>query len=375
MKHLDLEAPFVLFETPPFCPNPECRWHNPENAAEARFAKRGSRPVKRFPYVTRRFFCTQCRIPFSDSIFYLFYRDRTEPTYEQIFHYHCNGQSRRSLARDLGCSSSTVQRRFRKLSSQSLLQQAWRSRNLQVKESVAMDGLENFAYSQFDPNNINHVVGRESYYLYDFNFSPLNRKGRRTDAQKKREAELEKEFGRYPTNAIRTATRRLLERMLKNSTGQVELHTDQHYAYREAIELLPEKHRLEHFITPSRVARNFRNRLFAINHADLLSRQQLTTFKRETIAFAKHSIGMIESFALLVARKNFMAPVFTKAQKRDPRAHLDSPAMRVGIETKVLSFKEFFGLRLTKTQVALSGDWRDFIERRAPTSRRPIAAA
>ena len=128
MKYFDLEDPFVLFETPPFCPNPECRWHQIEDAKEAHFTKHDSRPVRRFPYVTRRFYCTLCETYFSDSVFHLFYRDRTEPTYQQIFHYHDHGQSRRALARDLKCSLSTVQRRFRKLAGQALLQQAWRAK-------------------------------------------------------------------------------------------------------------------------------------------------------------------------------------------------------------------------------------------------------
>jgi len=63
---------------------------------------------------------------------------------------------------------------------------------------------------------------------------------------------------------------------------------------------------------------------------------------------------MLESFALLMVRKNFMAAMFTKKQVRDPRAHLDSPAMRVGIAGKVLSFKELYGLRIMKTQVVTS---------------------
>ena len=128
-------------------------------------------------------------------------------------------------------------------------------------------------------------------------------------------------------------------------------------------------------ITPAKVARNFRNRLFAINHVDLLTRQNLATFKRETIAFAKHSLGMIQSFSLLMVWKNFLRPVFTKKQKRDPLSNSESPAMRVGIEDRILKFHDFYRIRLAKTQVKLNEDWALYLNRVEETSRRKFAAA
>ena len=349
--------------------------HSPQIcAAEGRFARQGGRPVTRFPYRTYRYDCKACGKNFSDSIFYPFYRDRTEPTYERIFHSHVNGQSRRNLARDLGCSLDTVQRRFRKLARQGLLIQASKTEGLRIKESVAYDGLENFAGSQFDPNNVNHVVGRNSLFLYDFNYSPLNRKGRMSERQKLRNRQLGDIHGRYAAGAIRKATRRILERLLSRTEGNLVFHSDYHYAYRRAIRSLRNRSRIKHIITPAKVARNYRNKLFAINHVDMLSRQQLTTFKRETIAFAKHSIAMIESFTLLMVWKNFLRPMFTKKQRRDPKANTDSPAMRVGIESKILHFREFYRMRLMPTQVRLNEDWANFVDRKDPTSRRLIAA-
>lgn len=365
---------FTPFEIPPYCPNPDCSCHSPEiSQRKGRYTRYGARKVTRFPYATRRLRCGTCGKVFSDSIFHLFYRDRTEPTYERIFRSHVNGQSRRSLAEELKCSLDTVQRRFRELARQGLLIQASKTKSLQICESVAYDGIENFSFSQYDPNNINHVVGRKSYFLYDFNFSPLNRKGRMSPRQKLREKQLQNLHGRYPTDAIRTATRRILGRLLTAAEGELVFHSDNHYAYREAIRSLPHGSSIEHLITPAKLTRNFRNRLFAINHTDLLTRQQLTTFKRETIAFAKHSIAMIESFSLLMVWKNFMRTTFKKKHSRDPGTNTDSPAMRVGIESKVLEFSEFYRVRLFPSQVILNEDWAQFVARQDLTSRRPIA--
>lgn len=369
----NISAPFELFDAPPYCPNDKCAWHDPKLCASfGRFGTRGSRPVTRFPYRTKRFYCRNCEKIFSDSIFYLFYRDRTAPTYQRIFESHVKGQSRRNLAQELGCSLDTIQRRFQEMARQGLLVQAHKTTQLKIKEPVAYDGIENFAASQFDPNNVNHVVGHETYFLYDFNFSPINRKGRMSPRQRRKDRKLANLHGRYPSDAIRKATRNILERLVNASPDELIFHSDNHYAYREAIRSLPKDSRIKHLITPAKVARNFRNKLFAINHTDLLTRQQLTTFKRETIAFAKHSIGMIESFTLLMVWKNFMRTVFVKKHKRDPTTNTHSPAMRLGLETQVLQFHEFYRMRLMPTQVKLNPDWANFVARVDPTSRRPI---
>jgi hypothetical protein len=367
---------FKLLESPPYCPNPACAWHHRSACAQSgRFTRQGSRAVGRFPYRTLLWMCARRGRKFSDSIFYLFYRDRTEPTYEQIFHYHGHGQSRRAIAKDLGCSLDTVQRRFQELARQGLLIQADKTRALKIREPVAYDGIENFAFSQYDPNNINHAIGRKSFFLYEFNFSPLNRKGRMSQYQKVRDSFLADSHGRYPADSIQKATRRVIERLLMRTEGDLQFHSDNHYAYRRAIRSLPQAPRLIHLITPAKVGRNTRNRLFAINHSDNLTRHQLTTFKRETIAFAKHSLGMIESFTLFMVWKNFLRTCFVKKQKRDPLLNIQSPAMKVGIEARVLTFREYYQIRLQPTQVTLNEDWDDFVHRRDRYSRQVISAA
>jgi hypothetical protein len=243
---------------------------------------------------------------------------------------------------------------------------------IKIREPIAYDGLENFSYSQFDPNNLNHAMGKESFFLYDFNFAPLNRKGRMSAGQKKRKRELEKIHGVYPKGAIESSTKRIFTRLLERSNGKLELHTDNHYAYREALSKMKGRERVEHAITPAKVARNYRNRLFPINHMDMLTRHESAAFKRETIAFSKHSIAMIERYILYAGYKNYMRPIFKKPHKRDSRIHLESPAERLGLTKKILSFREMFRVRITKAQAKLNEDWERFFHRIDPDSRRAI---
>jgi hypothetical protein len=276
------------------------------------------------------------------------------------------------MARLLGCSEFTIRQRLIKLSRWGLLIHAKLTEKLKIKEPIVYDGLENFSFSQFDPNNINHAVGKDTLFVYDFNFAPMNRKGRMSPRQQAKSRLLENKFGIYKPNAIQAATKRILLR-LKHKTKELHFISDNHFAYRRAIKEVFKVGEIDHTIVPSKIYRNYRNKLFAINHLDMLTRHNLAPFKRETIAFSKHSIAMRESFALYVVFKNYMRPQFYRPHKDYPEAHRRSPAMQVGISKRIFSFNEFFRTRVMKTQVKLNKDWQQIIERRDSSSRRPIA--
>lgn len=374
-KSLQVVVPQKLAFKPPYCANEYCPWHDRELAKkEAVFHRHGTRPIARFPYISPRFRCTRCRHAFTASFFSLNYRDRLPDTYEEMAYLrYVNGGTKWEISRFLGFALDTAKRRFEKIERWSLLILADDTERLRISESIAYDGIENFSFSQFDPNNINHAVGRESGYIYDFNFSPLNRKGRISERQKQKARELEKIYGKYPRDAIRRTSERLFRRIIDRADPKpLVLHTDNHFAYREA--LLEIKTPVSHLVTSAKVARNYRNRLFAINHTDMLTRHHLAAFKRETIAFAKHSIAMQGSFVAFAVFKNYMRPKFLKPHRSDPRAHLESPAMKIGLRKRILSFSELFQTRITKAQVQLNEDWRLFFERIDPYSRRPIRA-
>jgi len=335
------------------------------------FQGHGKRKIRRYPYISPRFRCTLCHVTFTASYFSLQYRDRQRDTYEEIETLRRKGDSKRGVARFLSHSVDTVNRRIAKMARQDLLRLALDTQRLSIKESIAYDGIENFAFSQYDPNNVNHAIGRESLFVYDFNFCPLNRKGRKTEAQKKKKDFLEGRHGRYPGRAIEHSSSRIFQRMFERAPALV-LHTDDHYMYRDALKRIGIAKRVDHQITSSKKGRNYRNKLFAVNHLDMLTRHHLCDFKRETIAFAKTTIGMLESFVTYVAHKNYRRPMFTKKQRSDARAHMESPAMRVGLTKRVLSFREYYGTRITKEQVRLNEDWLKIFERRDAYSRRAI---
>jgi hypothetical protein len=355
---------------PPYCPNAQCRNH--EDAPENFWFRHGSKRIKRFPYRALKYCCKNCKKVFTGSCFKIHYRQKRWDGNLLIFKEHRKGVSKREIARELGCSERMVRRRMIRLARWCLLKHAKFCENLQIREPIVYDGLENFSYSQFDPNNVNHAVGKESLFTYDFNFCPLNRKGRLSEAQVLKLRELDKKYGRYPKNVIRTSTKSIFERLFAKSQDLV-IYSDRHFQYRRVLELDMPTAKILHLRTSSKVVRNYRNPLFAVNNIDMQARHNLAAFKRETIAFAKHSVAMMESFVLYMAYRNYMRPKFWGTHRSDPLCSIRSPAMELKIAPKIFKFDEFFSERVPRSHVQLNDDWAMLYARIDPLSRRKIA--
>ena len=256
-----------------------------------------------------------------------------------------------------------------------LLKHAAFVQNQNITEAIVYDGLENFSFSQYDPNNVNHAIGKDSFFTYDFNFTPINRKGRMSERQKVKKELLEKMFGAYPRNGLRKSTKEILERLCKKCVGEkLFLYSDNHFQYRRAVERDLKKYAIEHHKTSSKVYRHFKNKLFAVNNFDAQIRHNVGAYKRETIAFSKHSVAMMEKFVLFACHKNYLRPLFYKKHKKIPHSNKVSPAMLLGMTKKILGFYEFFSERITFHQVQLHKEWENLFFRRDSLSRRPIAA-
>jgi hypothetical protein len=244
------------------------------------------------------------------------------------------------------------------------------SMHIPIEEPIVFDGLENFAHSQYEPNNIQQAIGRDSLFIYDFNFASLNRKGRMSIWQKKRLEEIVKKEGRYNPKNIRIATGDILRRLearRKIDSQKLVLLSDEHFQYKRALERDLKSSCIEHVTISSKVPRNFQNILFAINHADLLIRQNTAAFARETISFAKTAGRMCQRYALFMVYKNYMAPMFTKKHVRRPEAHEKTPAQELGITQRPLDFADIFTRRsLVKRIGKLNEDWQHFWNAEVP---------
>ncbi len=356
---------------PPYCPNPKCVHHH---GAESFYIKWGWKKTLKFPYFNQRYQCKSCRQTFCYTFFKLGFREKLTDLNKKIFKLNLCSASKRHIARELNVSERLIRDRQSKMARWALLTHAKWTKNLKIEEGIVYDGLENFSYSQYDPNNINHAIGKDSLFTYDFNFAAMNRKGRMSERQKIVKAELELEHGPYPRGMIREKTASIFRRLYNKTDKNLLLYSDNHYLYRRALKYDLSDCEIHHDITPSTQTRNYKNKLFVVNNFDMQIRQTCSAFRRETIAFSKHSVAMVEKFVLQMCFKNYMRSIFYKKHKRDPETLTTSPAMKVGIAQKILKFDEFYKNRITIHQVDLNEDWLNLVKKVDPHSRRKIRA-
>ena len=340
---------------PSYCPNQKCKFNNPKIAKNSKFwVKRGiakrklSRPVQVFR-------CKCCHRKFNENYFSLNYRCHKHGLINaRIFKAVVHNQSYLSISRELGVSECLVRGRIARICRVGLLHHFDFLEKLMIKEPIAFDGLECFARSQYEPNNINQAVGVDSLFCYTFNFAPMNRKGRMSSRQKNHLKKIEKTEGRFNPKAIRLSTHKLIEDLLKRKspcTEKLILHSDEHFQYKRVFNRdlsTDKKSCIEHKTVSSKDCRNYKNILFAVNHMDLLIRRYVAAFSRETICFAKKPAKMLEQFVLFLCFKNYMRPCFVKKQKTDSKAHTHSPAMKLGLTENIMEFYDFFVAPLKK---------------------------
>lgn len=352
---------------PPYCPNHLCLFHCGTN--EVFYVKNGWTKTTKFPFVNQRYKCRKCKIQFSFNTFDLDFRKREVHLCEKVLHFSMHGMSNNSIAGNLNISEGTVRNRLKTMARQSLIFEK-EHKPKRLNENVAYDGFETFTYSQFDPCYINTAVGRKSHFIYHNTFSPLNRKGRMTDDQKKKNQGLIEKFGLYPRDSVYAESVYILSELAKIGDGKT-VFSDEHKSYRRAYRSLSTN--LFYETISSKARRDPSNPLFPINHLHMIYRHFLSSQKRETIAFQKHEAALLEKVQLVKIYRNFMRPKFVKKCSHDQHAHEWSPAMYVGVSEKVLSFRDIFGVRKLPGQVKLDQKEIQFMKRIYTFSRRKIS--
>lgn len=360
--------------SPPYCPNPDCVQHM--ESLEDGFTLHGWLTMKRFPHKNRRYKCKFCDQTVSYYFYTLEYRQVKYGLNREIFTLTHGGTSNRQIGRYFDVSEHLVRARIEKISRWGMLRHMKFMNEFKITEPIVYDGLENFAFSQYDPNNLNHAIGKQSQFIYYYNLAPMNRKGRMSDRQKAMKEYLERKFGAYPKYAIRNCTTELLKWLCEHvrKEDSLILHSDEHYQYRKSIKYDVPDLDITHITTSAKEPRTHRNKLFAVNFADMLIRHMSAAYKRETIAFSKNHNAMVDRYTLFMINKNYMRTRHIKPHVLDERANKESPAMTIGLTDRIMKFREFFKCRIMLTQIKLSKAWRNFYRRVNEYPRMNVAA-
>lgn len=334
---------------PPFCPRTDCPYHR--CTPGWRWVRWGAyardRPPRRIP----RFRCRHCGGTFSSQSFSTTYRLKRPELLLPLAHRLLTCAGLRQLTRELRCAHSTLMRQAARLGRHALLFLAAHRPPAPVREPLAVDGFESFAYSQYHPLHLHLVVGGDSHFTYAFTHSRLRRKGRMTERQRRRRARIEARHGRPDPRAIELDMAAAL-RLAARGASHLTVRSDEHPAYPRALRHLVGV-TVRHERTSSLLARTPGNPLFPVNLMDLLLRHHSANHKREGIAFSKRHQAVIERAAWLIAWRNFTKP-FSENHGGG------TPAMRLGLARHPWSLRRILAERLFPSRVALPEPWRTY---------------
>jgi transposase-like protein len=343
---------------PPHCPNPQCSFHRPN--PDWRFVRNGHHIRHSDGRRIQDFRCRHCGRRFSTPTFSTTYWLRRPQLLLPIATLVSEGAALRQAARALRTSHATVMRHLIRLGRHALLFHQLALQGVTLAEPLVVDGFESFTLSQFFPFHANLAVGADSWFLYHFTHAPLRRKGAMTPGQQRKRAELERRFGRPDPKAVERSMADLIRPLLARLAGDtLELHSDDHPAYRRALHRLrremPHGPRIVHRITPSTVRRTQSNPLFPVNLADLLLRHGSANHRRETIAFSKCLQAALERLAVFLIWRDYI-----KKRREKESAPAETAAMRAGVWVTPLTWRQVLRRRLFPKHVGLPETWEAY---------------
>jgi hypothetical protein len=266
----------------------------------------------------------------------------------------CSGH--RQIAREFDIAHTTVGRQLARLGRHCLLLHERLRPHSAPSEPLVLDGFRTFEAGQYWPFDLNLAIGAHSHFLYGFNEAELRRSGTMTRRQRAKRSVLEHAHGRPDPQATRKAIQELVERLVPEGTS-VEIHSDEHQAYPQALRRLRDR-RIVHRRISSKASRSARNPLFPVNLADLLLRHSGANHKRETIAFSKRRQGALYRAAIFIVWRNYVKP-FSELRRDAP------PGVRVGVIEEPLRVEAL----LRRREVALCPWLRRCYRGEIPTRR------
>jgi len=340
---------------PPFCPNPDCDSH--ANPKTWRFIKKGFYLRDRPPKRVQKYRCTHCGRNFSSQTFSAGYWLKRPDLLASVFHRLVSCSGFRQVAREFGVSHSTIRSLSDRLGRHCLLFHERMKPKTCPTEPLVLDGFRTFEHSQYWPMDLNLVVGT-SLFVYGFNDAELRRSGTMRPSQAVKRQILERKYGRPDPQATRKRVEALLRRVVPPG-GHVELRSDEHPSYRQAMKRLKDRI-FVHQQTSSKEARTTSNPLFPVNLSDMLLRHSSANHKRETIAFSKRRQSALYRAAIWTVWRNYM-------KDRSENRRVGPPAKALGITKRALCVEEILGERLMPFRAGLSGWLSECYFGRIPT--------
>lgn len=342
--------------TPPFCPNPKCK-HHTLLPLGWRFKRAGFFRTCSTREPIQRFTCSVCRRSFSTQTFSTSYWMKRPALLRLAFMKIVGGMAARQMARDLRVAPSTIDRLIGRLGRHCYLLHTLLAASAKPRGPQVLDSFESFEFSQYFPFLHHLLVEVETSFFWHFTDSPLRRKGRMTEAQKRRREKLEETLGRPDPRALEKDVHLLLKAVLER-VPEARVRSDDHRAYPPALRRLA--CRCIHEVTSSKERRTVRNPLFEINLVDGLIRHSQANHRRETWAYSKRRQGSSDRLAIFAVWRNYLKLRWEKRCQK-------TPAMLKGLLERRWTVEDVLKERLFRTRIALSERWASYYDREVVT--------
>jgi transposase-like protein len=333
-------------KSPPFCPNVNCRNHH--NPPKHRWFWKAGHYSSHFSGRVQRFLCLSCLHRFSSQTFSIDYYAKRKTDYHAIDRQLRSTGSIRDISRDLSVSPATVINRISRLARNALALHAHLKADAPYRENLVADGFESYCVSQYFPNNITLLAGKESQYLYFANYCTLRRKGRMTDGQKRVRSRLERRWKADP-QAVRKAFDEVVTHIRCDQTFPV-LFTDEKWEYRQSLRRVP----ITHIRISSQLPRTVSNDLFSVNYLDREIRKDCANHVRETVCFSRDVNNCMERLWVYFAYHNY------RKRYRIGRGERRTHAQVAGIDGVAIrkALKSYYTRRSFLSRTDLTGSMR-----------------
>ena len=305
----------------PHCANPDCPNYHHKNPYDTSWRKDHSTYETKAFGTVKRYRCTHCGKTFSDQTFVIDYYVKQTMDYLELIKFLVTTSGQGNITRFTGKRYELIQNRFQRLSRAFLALNAELRQQILPHEDFVLDGFETFTRSQFFPCHVNLITGADSEFIYGVSFSQLRRKGKMTEAQKRKRAYLEETLGKAPPKAIQHSVERLCKDFVQFLTGKEPgkktLFTDEHKAYARAFKNVEGFDScLKHSQHSSKVFRNYQNKLFSANYTDRQIRKDQANHVRETVQFARCPAAMMARISIYIIYHNYIMPRRVKQQRK-----------------------------------------------------------
>lgn len=346
---------------PPHCPNPDCKFHKGLHDRWP-YRKHGFYTRRLPPRCIQRYSCQHCGRTFSTQTFSTTYWLKRPDVLPALFMKIVGGMCNRQIACDLQATPSTIDRQISRLGRHCLLHHRRMLQNAPPPSDLAIDGFESYERSQYQPFHFHLAVEPDTSFINYFTDSELRRKGRMTEAQRKRRRHLEALHGRPDPRAVEKDVTELLRTALAGA-DRVILRSDKHKAYPRAIRRVDCE--VRHLTVSSRDRRDQHNLLWEINRLDRMIRHSQAGHARETLAAPKRRQRAAERLAIFTGWWNYV-------RVRWVRGTTASPGMLKGLARRLLTVEDMLGARIFRTRMALPPRWAAYYDGAVRTRVLPV---